>query len=156
VEGEESVTDENRESGTENREPGTENQEPTPRRGFFRRHWAATMLTAVVLLPVVIVTLWVTITLNYSYSSGERAGFLQKISRKGWLCKTWEGEMQLVAIPGAAPEMFRFSVRSDSVAAELNKAAGQHVVLNYEQHKGVPTSCFGDTEYFVTGVRAVK
>jgi hypothetical protein len=95
------------------------------------------------------------ITLHFTYSSGERAGFLQKVSRRGWICKTWEGELQLTAIPGAAPEKFVFSVRSDSVAKALNAFSGQHVVVDYAQHVGVPTTCFGDTEYYVTGVRAV-
>ena len=121
----------------------------------IRRHPLVTSLSFVILAPIIVVALWTTITLHYTYSSGERAGFLQKISKKGWICKTWEGELQLVAIPGAAPEKFIFSTRSDSIADLLNKMNGQHVVLNYDQHVHVPSSCFGDTEYFVTGVRAV-
>jgi hypothetical protein len=122
---------------------------------LIRTHKLVTALSAIVLLPVIGFALWSTITLHFSYASGDRAGYLQKLSRKGWLCKTWEGELLLTAMPGAAPEKFVFTVRSDSVAAELNKHNGQHVDVTYEQHKGVPTSCFGDTEYFVTGVRAV-
>ena len=120
----------------------------------IKRHPWATALTIVVALPLVIFTLWTTISLQYAFSSGERAGFLQKISKRGWICKTWEGDLQLTALPGAAPEKFYFSVRSDSVAAVLNTLAGKQVVLSYEQHRGVPGSCFGDTEYFVTGARA--
>ena len=112
-------------------------------------------IVAIILLPIIIFTLWALITLNYTYSSGERAGFLQKVSKRGWLCKTWEGEMQLSAIPGSAPETFYFSTRSDSLAAALNRLSGQRVVVEYAQHKGVPSSCFGDTEYFATGVRLV-
>ena len=119
------------------------------------RHKLPTALALVIITPIVVFTLWTVIALNYSYSKGHRAGFLQKISKRGWLCKTWEGELQLTAIPGAAPEKFLFTVRSDSIAAELDKHAGEHVVLDYAQHVGVPGSCFGDTEYFVTGVRAV-
>src|ERR1700756_2254976 len=81
-------------------------------------------------------------TLHVSYSDGERAGFLQKISRRGWICKTWEGEILLTSMPGAIPEKFEFSVRDDSVAQQLQAAAGKRVVLNYEQHKGVPGQCF--------------
>ena len=92
-------------------------------------------------------------TLSYSYSTGERAGFMQKLSKKGWVCKTWEGELSLVALPGAAPEKFEFSVRDDAVAERINATVGQRVALVYEQHKGIPTSCFGDTEYFVTEVK---
>jgi hypothetical protein len=96
------------------------------------------------------------IALHWSYSEGERAGFMQKLSHKGWLCKTWEGELSLVALPGAAPEKFLFSVRDEAVAQKINASAGQRVVLNYEQHKGLPTSCFGETDYFVTAITLVK
>jgi hypothetical protein len=125
-------------------------------RALISRHKLATAITTIVLVPVIVCTLWLTTTLNYAYSSGERAGFLQKLSRKGWICKTWEGDLQLTALPGAAPEMFRFTTRSDSIAARLNELAGQRVVVDYAQHKGVPTSCFGETEYYVTGVRQVS
>lgn len=98
--------------------------------------------------------LW--IALHWSYSEGERAGFMQKLSHKGWLCKTWEGELSLVALPGAAPEKFYFSVRDEAVAQQINAAVGQRTALTYEQHKGLPTSCFGETEYFVTAIKVVK
>lgn len=125
--------------------------EPKPARRFPLKR----ILVLLLALPFLIGAAWVGITLSYSYSSGERAGYLQKISKRGWLCKTWEGEMQLSAIPGSAPEKFLFTTRSDSLAQELNRLNGQRVVVNYEQHKGVP-SCFGDTEYFVDGVRPVE
>ncbi len=121
----------------------------------IRHHPLITTGVTVVVLPIVVFACWAMMALSFTYASGERAGFLLKVSERGWLCKTWEGELQMTAIPGAAPEKFLFSTRSDSIAAELNKVAGQRVVLNYAQHKGVPSSCFGDTEYFVTGVRAV-
>lgn len=95
--------------------------------------------------------LWAVLT--WSYSSGERAGFVQKISKKGWLCKTWEGELAMVAMPGAAPDKFYFTVRDDGVAEKLNVLAGQRVSVYYEQHKGLPTDCFGETEYFVKDVK---
>ena len=123
--------------------------------GLITRHKLVTTLMFVIVAPIIAIVLWTVAALNYSYSTGERAGFLQKISRRGWLCKTWEGELQVTAIPGSVPEKFLFSVRSDSLAAELNKLNGQRVVLTYAQHKGVPTSCFGDTQYFVTGARPV-
>jgi hypothetical protein len=122
---------------------------------LIRHHPFATSLIVVITAPVIAFALWASITLNYAYASGERAGYLQKISKRGWLCKTWEGDLQLTAIPGAAPEIFQFSTRSDSIAGELNRVAGERVVLNYTQHKGVPGSCFGETEYYVTGVRPV-
>ncbi|MCX7226161.1 MAG: hypothetical protein NT071_11280 [Burkholderiales bacterium] len=98
---------------------------------------------------------YVAIALSWSYSTGERAGYLQKLSSKGWICKTWEGEQSLVSLPGATPEKFLFTVRDDAVVAQLNAAMGKRVTLNYEQHKGLPTSCFGETEYFVTGMKEV-
>ena len=98
--------------------------------------------------------LW--LALNWSYSSGERAGFLQKVSHKGWICKTWEGELSLVAMPGAAPEKFLFTVRDEAVAQKVSAAAGKRVTLNYEQHKGLPSSCFGDTDYFVVDVKEIE
>ena len=122
---------------------------------FAKRHPLPIALTSVVGLPIIIFVLWATITLHTTYSSGERAGFLQKISQRGWLCKTWEGEIQLSSIPGSAPTLFAFTTRSDSIGKVLSGLAGKEVSLHYEQHKGVPTSCFGDTEYFVTAVRAV-
>lgn len=121
----------------------------------LRRHWLLLLIAIVVIVPAFVFTVWAGVTLHYTYSSGERAGFLQKVSKKGWLCKTWEGELQLSAIPGSQPEKFDFTTRSDSIAQLLNKYNGQRVVLDYQQHKGVPTSCFGETEYFIVGVRPV-
>jgi hypothetical protein len=92
------------------------------------------------------------LALNWSYSTGERAGLLQKFSKKGWLCKTWEGELLLSSMPGAIPEKFEFTVRDESIVDALNANAGRKVILGYEQHKGLPSSCFGDSEYFVNKV----
>ncbi|NVO04941.1 MAG: hypothetical protein HXX19_02815 [Rhodoferax sp.] len=103
----------------------------------------------------VLFALYTFATLKWTYSAGERAGFMQKLSSKGFVCKTWEGELQLVAIPGSTPEKFFFSVRDDAVAARINATMGKRVALTYEQHIGVPTSCFGETEYFVTDVKEV-
>jgi hypothetical protein len=122
--------------------------------GFIKSHKLATTLAIVVLLPIIVFTVWIESALHYSYSSGTRAGYLQKISRKGWICKTWEGEIQLIAIPGSAPEKFIFSTRSDSIAGVLTRLNGEKVVVEYRQHKGLPTSCFGETEYFVVGAHA--
>jgi len=95
-------------------------------------------------------------TLTWSYAKGERAGYIQKFSKKGWVCKTWEGELAMVAVPGSMPEKFYFSVRDDAVAAQINQAMGRRIVLYYEQHVGVPTKCFGETEYFVKSVKAIE
>ena len=93
------------------------------------------------------------LTLHWAYSEGERAGFLQKFSRKGWICKTWEGEMALVTLPGTVAEKFAFTVQDDDIAKRLGTDIGQRVSVHYEQRKWIPTSCFGDTEYFVTSVQ---
>jgi hypothetical protein len=92
---------------------------------------------------------------SYAYSNGERAGYVQKLSRKGWICKTWEGELAMASLPGAMPEVFAFTVHDDAVAARLNADMGKRVTLHYEEHRGLPTSCFGETAYFVTDVRLV-
>jgi hypothetical protein len=94
--------------------------------------------------------------LTWSYSTGERAGYVQKFSKKGWICKTWEGELAMVSIPGTMSEKFYFTVRDDSIAARINQTMGRRVALTYKQHKGIPTSCFGETEYFVADVKAVE
>ena len=113
-------------------------------------------LTILLVSAIALFSLYVYIALNWSYSSGERAGFLQKVSHKGWICKTWEGELSLVAMPGSAPEKFLFTVRDEAVAQKVSDAAGKRVTLNYEQHKGLPSSCFGDTEYFVIDVKPIE
>lgn len=96
------------------------------------------------------------LVLNWSYSAGERAGYVQKFSQKGWLCKTWEGELAIVAIPGSLPEIFQFTVRDDQVAANINALMGKRVSLSYEQHIGIPSTCFGETGYYVTRIHAVE
>ena len=113
-------------------------------------------LTILLVSAIALFSLYVYMALNWSYSSGERAGFLQKVSHKGWICKTWEGELSLVAMPGAAPEKFLFTVRDEAIAQKVSAAAGKRVTLNYEQHKGLPSSCFGDTDYFVVDVKEIE
>jgi hypothetical protein len=117
--------------------------------GFLRSFLIA---LAVILLAAIA---WVWLTLTWSYSEGERAGYVQKFSRKGWLCKTWEGEIAMVTMPGAIPDRFEFTVRDDKVAAQINALAGKRVVLSYKQHKFIPTNCFGETEYFVNDARTI-
>ena len=128
---------------------------PPPKKGLARRHWGKLLATVLVVLPVLGLTLWTAIAMAFSYSSGERVGYIQKFSEKGWLCKTYEGEIAMINLPGQIANTFQFTVRSDSIAAVINKVQGQRVALSYEQHKGVPTSCFGETEYFVKGVRVL-
>ncbi len=107
-------------------------------------------------LLVLIAGGWIYTTLHYTYSSGERAGYVQKISKKGWICKTWEGEIAMANLPGAMPQIFSFTVRDDDIAHQIEQHAGQPVSLSYEQHPGIPSSCFGDTEYFVVKLTPVE
>lgn len=127
----------------------------TPRKGFFRRHWLLTTLLVIVGLPVGGLAAWTAVALNWSYSSGKRAGYVQKISKKGYLCKTWEGTLYTDIAKGFRSDSFSFSVRNDSIARKIEELSGKRVAVDYQQHIGVPTSCFGDTEYFVTGVQVI-
>jgi len=105
---------------------------------------------------VLVFVIYVWITLSWSFAEGERAGYVQKFSSKGWVFKTWEGELAMVTMPGATPEKFYFSVRDDSVASEITKAMGRRVSVSYEQHKGIPVTWFAETEYFVVAVRELE
>ncbi|MBL8362634.1 MAG: hypothetical protein JNN18_19260 [Rubrivivax sp.] len=113
------------------------------------------LLSALVLL-VLLVLLYFWGALQWSYSTGERAGWVQKLSRKGWVCKTWEGELALVSLPGAAPEKFLFTIRDDDVAERVTRAMGKRVALHYEEKVGLPTTCFGETRHYVTGVAVAE
>jgi hypothetical protein len=110
-------------------------------------------LFAVAVLAVV--AGYVLVVMFWSYSSGERAGWIQKFSSKGWLCKTWEGEMAMVSMPGSTAEKFFFTVWDDDVAEQVNKVMGKRVSLHYEEKVGIPTSCFGETRHYVTKVTVV-
>ncbi|MQA23778.1 hypothetical protein [Rugamonas rivuli] len=110
-------------------------------------------LIGLVIAALLIFAAYTWVMLHMSYSEGERAGYLQKFSSRGWVCKTWEGEILLTSMPGAIPEKFEFSVREDAVAQQLMAATGKRVVLSYAQHKGVPSQCFGETEYYITKVQ---
>ncbi len=108
----------------------------------------------VVLIMLLAAYTWV--ALHWSYSVGERAGYVQKLSKKGWICKTWEGELALVTMPGTVAEKFFFTVRSDATAAQINRSIGRRVSLDYEEHIGVPLTCFGDTGHFITGLKVIE
>ncbi len=78
-------------------------------------------------------------------NTGERSGQLQ----------TWEGELAMFTQPGVPPQIFSFSVRDEAVAQTLRGMSGQRVTLTYNQHKGVPSTCFGETDYYATGVKVM-
>lgn len=119
------------------------------------RRWPVLVAAGLVGMPLLVLTAWTIVALSWSYSKGDRAGFVQKFSQKGWICKTWEGDLAMATVPGVAPERFQFSVRNDSIAAEISKVMGSRVSLTYEEHRGVPGTCFGETDYFVTSVKAI-
>jgi len=113
-------------------------------------------LGGLLLAAVLLFALYTWLALTWNFATGERAGFVQKLSKKGWLCKTWEGELLMVAMPGTTPEKFFFTVREDAVAERINRSMGKRVTVFYAQHKGIPTTCFGETEYFVSDVKPLE
>ncbi|HEY9383083.1 MAG TPA: hypothetical protein VIP80_06180 [Gemmatimonadales bacterium] len=126
---------------------------PAPRRWWRRwKLWVALLLVT----PILLFVLYTVSALSWSYSEGSRAGYLQKFSKKGWVCKTWEGELALTTVPGVAPTMWAFTVRKEATARQLNVALGRRVLLFYREHKGVPSRCFGETSYFVDSVKIVQ
>ena len=113
-------------------------------------------LAGIIVLATALFALYTWAVLTWSYSKGERTGYVQKFSHKGWLCKTWEGELTMLPVQGMVPEKFAFSVRSDALAETINKNMAKRMAISYEQHKGVPTQCFGESEYFVVSVRILE
>jgi hypothetical protein len=120
-----------------------------------QRGAALLWVVGVLVLAALLLALHVWIMFKWSYSSGERAGWVQKLSKKGWLCKTWEGEMAMVSLPGSVPEKFFFTVWDDATAQKINDVMGRRLSLHYEEHIFLPTSCFGETRYFVTAVKVI-
>ena len=111
---------------------------------------------SIILIPLLLFVIYTFFTLHWVYSSGERVGFVQKISQKGFICKTYEGEQVLVTVPGTQAEKFFFTAKNEAIYNKINETNGQRVRLIYKQHKWIPTSCFGDTEYFVYDVKVLK
>jgi hypothetical protein len=131
--------------------------QPAPARPptFLRRHRWKIVPLVLLLLAVGGGGLWTLITLKFSYSSGDRIGYLQKLSRKGWICRTWEGELAMSPVPGSTPQMFDFTIPDDAVAKKVSELEGRKVALHYQEKRGVPSSCFGDTNYYVVDVRVL-
>ena len=127
----------------------------TPPQSFLRRHRVKLVLLAVLAAGIGGVALWILATLTFSYSQGDRIGYVQKLSHRGWVCRTWEGELAMTPVPGSVPTIFAFTVPKDEVAKRLQDLEGKKVALHYEEKKGVPSSCFGDTHYFITDVRVL-
>jgi hypothetical protein len=106
--------------------------------------------------PFILFAAYLLMTLTWSYSDGERAGYLQKFSRKGWICKTYEGELAMTTVPGTAPVIWEFSVWDDAAAKKIAGLLGKKVILHYREYRNVPTDCFGATDYFVDGVQVAE
>jgi hypothetical protein len=120
------------------------------------RKKAGRIVLLMIVAIIVLSTAYLMIVLNWSYSRGERIGYVQKFSEKGWLCKTWEGELQMLPVPGAVPDKFLFSVRDKTMIGKINSTLGKKVSLSYEQHKGIPTTCFGESEYFAVDAKTLE
>jgi hypothetical protein len=117
------------------------------------RRWLVYFVLTLLVLPPVIFAVWAWGSLHFVYARGERSGFVQKISLKGWACKTWEGELAMANLPGTMPQIFYFTVPSTAVANQITQSIGQRVALSYDEHRGIPSTCFGETQHFVTAVR---
>jgi hypothetical protein len=126
-----------------------------PPQTFFRRHRWRIILFGLLALVAVAATLWTLATLAYSYSDGDRIGYVQKLSHRGWVCRTWEGELAMTPVPGATPQIFSFTVRDDAVVKRIKDSEGKRVALHYKEKRGIPSSCFGDTSYFISDVRTL-
>ena len=129
--------------------------EREPKKSFKRRHWGKLTLLFLFGLPAGALAIWTAVALNFSYSQGKRDGYVQKMSHKGWLCKTWEGTLYTGIAKSFQSDSFQFTVRDDSIAQLIQSFAGKKVAVDYNQHIGVPISCFGDTQYFVSGVTTI-
>ena len=124
--------------------------------GGHRMNSFTKWLLSLVLIGLVGISAYTWLMLTWSYGSGERAGYVQKFSKRGYVCKTWEGELAMVSMPGTMSEKFFFTVHDDAVAQKINSNLGKKVALKYDQHIGLPTTCFGDTEYFISGVEVIN
>jgi hypothetical protein len=107
-------------------------------------------LLGLILFALCLLALYTWASLTWVYSSGERAGYVQKFSN------TWEGELILVSMPGTQAEKFQFTVRDDNVAKKINTSMGKRVKIDYKEHKGIPSTCFGETAYFVENIQVLQ
>ena len=67
------------------------------------------VMILLIIIPIILLGLYTWGALSWVYSSGERAGYVQKFSNRGYVCKTWEGELVLVSMPGTQAEKFNFT-----------------------------------------------
>jgi hypothetical protein len=114
------------------------------------------ILLILLVLVLLLGAAWTWFSLSWAYSEGERAGVLQKFSKKGWICKTYEGELAQYVVGGVAPQIWYFSTRDEALAKQFSAAVGEQVRLHYTEHRGVPTSCFAETPYFAESFTKVQ
>ena len=107
-------------------------------------------------LVIFIGAAYLLIAFNYNYSEGSRAGYIQKFSHKGWICKTNEGELAMTTVPGVAPILWAFSVWDNNMASQISQSMGKRLVLHYKEYRYLPTTCFGETAYFVDHVEITE
>jgi len=125
-------------------------QAPVPKKRRFK--WKR-YVAIVFLIPMLLFVLYGWSALTFAYGRGERSGYVQHIAKEGWVCKTWEGELAMANLPGTMPQIFHFTVRDEAVARQIEANMGKRMSLTFEEHRGVPTSCFGDTEFYVTSAQ---
>jgi len=135
-------------------EPSTPTPAPAPPHRPWKKRFKRGVLIALV-SPLIALALYTLVMYNWSYSQGDRSGILRKFSKKGWICKTWEGELAMTTVPGVMPELWQFTVRKDSIARVVTAALGNEVVLHYSEHRGLWSDCFGETPYFVDSVTVI-
>ncbi len=114
------------------------------------------ILILTIIIPFALFALYTWAALSWVYSTGERAGYVQKFSEKGYVCKTYEGELVLVSMPGTQAEKFFFTVKDKTLVEKINNSLGKRVRLTYEEHKGIPSTCFGETPYYVQNVQVLE
>ena len=83
-----------------------------------------------------------------TYSEGERSGELVKFSKKGLVCKTWEGQMNTGGVSNGAANTWEFTVEDEGVAKILQNKLGQKIDVNYKQEV-MTGPCRSETNYFV-------
>lgn len=120
---------------------------------FFRRLF--TFAAVGMLVVGILYMVWC----NWTYSQGTRTGVLIKISQKGYVFKTEEGQLNLGGFStgesdGLIGNIWNFSMKDESIYRELEKLEGKKVTLKYKEiNKSMPWQ--GDTNYFVYGVDPV-
>ena len=124
----------------------------TFRENLDRSRTVRRFIISLTIAAAILLTAYLVIAFGWGYSEGDRAGYLQKFSKKGWICKTYEGELAMTTVPGVAPIIWPFSVWDEEVATQINALLGKKVVVHYHEYRTIPTSCFGETSYFVDRV----